>query len=78
MHAMYVIAIFSCRVRYSYFIYCLQVLYVTATFPYVVLIILFIRSVTVEGAIEGIKFYVLPKWDQLYFFNIKVRAWNVS
>ncbi|KAK2161133.1 hypothetical protein NP493_1600g00028 [Ridgeia piscesae] len=51
-----------------------KVVYVTATFPYVVLIILFIRNVTLEGAIEGIKFYVIPEWDKLY--NIK--AWHAA
>jgi len=50
--------------------------YVTALFPYVVLIILFIHNVMLEGAIEGIKFYVVSTWDQLY--NIKVRIRNVS
>ena len=62
--------------RYSYILYFLQVVYITATFPYVVLIILFFRNVTLEGAIEGIKFYVVPKWDQLN--NIKFRTRNVS
>ena len=72
----YVTAIFAGRVRYSYFIYVLLIVYVTATFPYVMLIIVFIRNGTLEGAIEGITFYVIPKWDELY--NIKVRIRNVS
>ena len=45
-------------------------MYVTATFPYIVLVILFVRNVTLEGAYEGIVFYVVPKWDQL--LNAKV------
>ena len=72
----YVTARFAGRVRYSYFIYVLLIVYMTATFPYVVLIIVFIRNGRLEGAIEGIKFYVIPKWDELY--NIKVRIRNVS
>ena len=39
--------------------------YVTATFPYVVLIILFIRNLLLPGAMTGIKFYVIPEWNRL-------------
>lgn len=42
-----------------------QVVYFTATFPYVVLFILFIRGVTFPGANIGIKYYLTPEWSRL-------------
>jgi SNF family Na+-dependent transporter len=30
-----------------------------------VLVILLIRGVTLDGYMEGIKFYVIPEWDKL-------------
>ncbi|XP_013106366.1 sodium-dependent nutrient amino acid transporter 1 isoform X1 [Stomoxys calcitrans] len=44
--------------------------YFLALFPYVVLIALLIRAVTLEGAVDGILFFLEPDWGQLA--NLKV------
>ena len=43
----------------------IQVVYFTATFPYVVLTILLVRGVTLEGATDGIIFYLKPDLERL-------------
>ena len=43
----------------------LQVVYVTAIVPYVVLVILFIWNIQLEGASLGIRYYLIPDWDKL-------------
>lgn len=43
-----------------------KAVWVTALAPYVVLIILLIRGVTLPGALEGIRYYLTPEWDKLY------------
>ena len=42
-----------------------KVVYVTAIFPYFVLIIMLVRGLTLEGAHAGLEYFFIPKWENL-------------
>ncbi|KRZ79338.1 Sodium-dependent dopamine transporter, partial [Trichinella papuae] len=42
-----------------------KVVWFTALFPYVVLLVLFIRGITLPGSLEGIKYYLYPNINKL-------------
>lgn len=46
-------------------IHCSEVVYFTATFPYVMLLVLLIRGLTLPGAMQGVIFYLYPDFHQL-------------
>ncbi|XP_044159859.1 sodium-dependent proline transporter-like isoform X2 [Bufo gargarizans] len=49
-----------------------KIVYFTATFPYVVLIVLIIRGATLEGSIDGVRFYLSADWKRLQ----SAQVWN--
>ncbi|XP_064625183.1 sodium- and chloride-dependent glycine transporter 1-like [Lineus longissimus] len=51
-----------------------KVVYVTATVPYVFLVILLIRGCTLPGATEGIIYYIKPDFSKLLEFRIWAEA----
>lgn len=51
-------------------------MYFTALFPYVILIALLINNAQLPGALEGIKFFILPEWEKL--LSLEVRGMTCS
>ncbi|KAK3599565.1 hypothetical protein CHS0354_035804 [Potamilus streckersoni] len=51
-----------------------KVVYFSATFPYVILLILLIRGATLDGAIDGVLYFVVPKWEKLLDLKVWVAA----
>ena len=55
-------------------IHSLQVVYFTALFPYFLLSILFIRGVTLEGAGQGLEYYLKPDFSKLTESSVWIDA----
>uniref|UniRef100_A0A8B9HNM1 Transporter n=1 Tax=Astyanax mexicanus TaxID=7994 RepID=A0A8B9HNM1_ASTMX len=51
-----------------------KVVWVTATFPYLVLLILLVRGATLPGAWRGVVFYLQPDWDKLLSTTVWIDA----
>lgn len=45
-----------------------------ALFPYVILLILLARAVTLPGAMDGIIFFIRPQWDKLFDPNVSFHS----
>ncbi|GFR72983.1 sodium- and chloride-dependent glycine transporter 1-like [Elysia marginata] len=42
-----------------------KVVYFTAIFPYILLTILLVRSAMLDGSLNGVEYYLTPKWERL-------------
>ncbi|KAK9412618.1 sodium-dependent serotonin transporter [Crotalus adamanteus] len=51
-----------------------KVVWVTATFPYAILLILLIRGATLPGAWKGVLYYLQPDWQKLLTTHVWVDA----
>jgi len=47
-----------------------KVVYFTATFPYVILLILLVRALFLDGAVEGLKFFFVPRWEEMLNWTV--------
>lgn len=53
------------------FCYVRQVVYFTATFPYIILLILLIRGATLDGSREGVLYFLVPEWSKLLDLEVR-------
>ncbi|XP_069121809.1 sodium- and chloride-dependent glycine transporter 1-like isoform X1 [Argopecten irradians] len=49
-----------------------KVMYVMATVPYIFLITLLVRGLTLPGSLQGLRYYMVPRWEELLKFSVWV------
>lgn len=55
-----------------------KVVYFTASFPYVILLSILVRGVTLDGAIIGIRYFFIPEWSKLLDLQVKINLRKIS
>ncbi len=63
------IAIFLCLIKGAHSVG--KVVLITVPLPWLLLIILFFRGMTLDGAFEGVKYYLTPEWSKL----LEAKTW---
>ena len=51
-----------------------KVVWFTALFPYLVLVLLLIRGVTLTGAMDGVKYFLYPDWHKLLSVHVSMNV----
>lgn len=51
-----------------------KVVYVTVTFPILILVVMFVRGITLPGAVDGIYFYIYPEWNKITHYQVWLDA----
>ena len=51
-----------------------KVVYFTAVFPYILLIVLFVRAITLPGALNGVHYYLFPRFEEMLNSQVWIKA----
>ena len=55
-----------------------QVLYVTVTAPYIFMLVLLVRGLTLPGSMSGLKYYLSPDLERLTDIQVSERSQNME
>ena len=58
----------TCAIPSIYYIQ--QVVYITATAPYIFLTVMLVRGLTLDGSLDGIKYYVTPDFEKISHYEV--------
>ena len=52
--------------------------YFLAIFPYIVLITILIKGLTLPGALNGIKYFITPQWEKLLDIHVSLDSSSLA